>query len=65
MTKFSLKPAGWFGGNVLNRDILGSMEFACKVSGAKLIAVIGHSNCGAIKGAAVDNLGRRFQRFAY
>jgi carbonic anhydrase len=39
-------------GNVLNDDILGSMEFACKVSGAKLIAVIGHSNCGAIKGAA-------------
>ncbi len=32
--------------------ILGSMEFACKVSGAKVIAVIGHSNCGAIKGAA-------------
>jgi carbonic anhydrase len=42
-------------GNVLNEDILGSMEFACKVSGAKLIAVIGHSNCGAIKGA-VDNV---------
>jgi carbonic anhydrase len=41
-------------GNVLNGDILGSMEFACKVSGAKLIAVIGHSNCGAIKGAIDD-----------
>lgn len=41
-------------GNVLNKDILGSMEFACKVSGAKLIAVIGHSNCGAIKGAIDD-----------
>jgi carbonic anhydrase len=38
-------------GNVLNDDILVSLEFACKVSGAKLIAVIGHSNCGAIKGA--------------
>lgn len=38
-------------GNVLNDDILGSMEFACKASGAKLIAVVGHSNCGAIKGA--------------
>jgi len=38
-------------GNVINDDILGSMEFACKVSGSKLIAVIGHSNCGAIKGA--------------
>jgi len=41
-------------GNVLNDDILGSMEFACKVSGAKLIAVIGHTNCGAIKGAVDD-----------
>jgi carbonic anhydrase len=41
-------------GNVLNDDILGSMEFACKVSGAKLIAVVGHSNCGAIKGAIDD-----------
>jgi carbonic anhydrase len=38
-------------GNVLDGDILGSMEFGCKASGAKLIAVIGHSNCGAIKGA--------------
>jgi carbonic anhydrase len=38
-------------GNVLDDDILGSMEFGCKASGAKLIAVIGHSNCGAIKGA--------------
>ena len=41
-------------GNVLNDDILGSMEFACKASGSKLIAVIGHSNCGAIKGAIDD-----------
>jgi carbonic anhydrase len=41
-------------GNVLDDDILGSMEFACKASGAKLIAVIGHSNCGAIKGAVDD-----------
>jgi carbonic anhydrase len=38
-------------GNVLNEDILGSLEFACKVSGSKLIVVLGHSNCGAIKGA--------------
>jgi carbonic anhydrase len=37
-------------GNVLSDDMLGSMEFGCKVSGAKLIAIIGHSNCGAIKG---------------
>jgi carbonic anhydrase len=41
-------------GNILNEDILGSMEFACKASGAKLIAVVGHSNCGAIKGAIDD-----------
>ena len=41
-------------GNVLNGDVLGSLEFACKVSGAKLIAVIGHTNCGAIKGAVDD-----------
>lgn len=38
-------------GNVLNDDILGSMEFACKVAGAKVIMVLGHSGCGAIKGA--------------
>jgi carbonic anhydrase len=41
-------------GNVLDDDILGSMEFGCKASGAKLIAVIGHSDCGAIKGAVDD-----------
>ena len=39
-------------GNVVNDDILGSMEFACRVAGAKLIVVLGHSQCGAIKGAA-------------
>ena len=38
-------------GNVLNDDILGSMEFACKVAGAKLVLVMGHTSCGAIKGA--------------
>jgi carbonic anhydrase len=38
-------------GNVLNDDILGSMEFACNVAGAKLILVLGHSNCGAVRGA--------------
>lgn len=42
-------------GNVINPDILGSLEFACKVSGSKLIVVMGHSNCGAVKGA-VDNI---------
>ena len=38
-------------GNVLNDDILGSMEFACNIAGVKLIMVLGHSECGAIKGA--------------
>lgn len=38
-------------GNVVNDDILGSMEFACKVAGSKLIVVLGHTNCGAVKGA--------------
>lgn len=38
-------------GNIVNEDILGSMEFSCKVSGAKLVLVIGHELCGAIKGA--------------
>ena len=38
-------------GNVLNEDLLGSMEFACHLAGAKLIVVLGHSRCGAIKGA--------------
>ena len=38
-------------GNFVNEDILGSMEFACKVAGAKLIVVLGHTKCGAIKGA--------------
>ena len=42
-------------GNVLSEDLLGSFEFGCRVAGAKLIAVIGHSNCGAVKGA-VDNV---------
>ena len=41
-------------GNILNEDILGSMEFACKAAGAKLIAVIGHTKCGAVKGACTD-----------
>lgn len=41
-------------GNVLNDDILGSMEFACKVAGSKVVVVLGHSRCGAIKGACDD-----------
>ena len=42
-------------GNFVNEDILGSMEFACKVSGSKLVLVLGHEACGAIK-AAIDNV---------
>jgi|SRR5688572_16033393 len=38
-------------GNILNDDILGSMEFACKIAGSKIIVVLGHTKCGAIKGA--------------
>ena len=44
---FSVRIAG----NIVNEDILGSMEFACKVAGSKLIVVLGHSKCGAVKGA--------------
>lgn len=42
-------------GNFVNTDIIGSLEFATKVSGAKLIMILGHSGCGAIKGA-IDNV---------
>ena len=42
-------------GNVASEDILGSMEFACKVAGAKVVLVMGHTACGAIKGA-IDNV---------
>ena len=44
---FSVRIAG----NIINEDILGSMEFACKVAGSKIIVVLGHTKCGAIKGA--------------
>jgi carbonic anhydrase len=44
---FSIRIAG----NVVNDDVLGSMEYACKVVGSKLIVVLGHTKCGAIKGA--------------
>jgi len=47
---FSIRVAG----NIINEDVLGGMEFGVKLSGAKLIAVIGHTECGAIKGA-IDN----------
>ena len=38
-------------GNVLNEDLLGSLEYACKVAGSKLLVVLGHTSCGAVKGA--------------
>jgi len=47
---FSVRIAG----NFVNEDILGSMEFACKLAGTKLILVLGHTSCGAVKGAC-DN----------
>ena len=46
---------GRVAGNFVNVDLLGSMEFGCKVSGAKLIVVMGHESCGAIK-AAIDHV---------
>jgi carbonic anhydrase len=42
-------------GNIINQDILGSMEYACAVTGSKLIVVLGHTACGAVKGA-IDNV---------
>ena len=54
---FSIRIAG----NFANQDILGSMEFACNVAGSKLIVVLGHSKCGALKGgldaAKIEDLG--------
>jgi carbonic anhydrase len=44
---FSVRIAG----NIINEDILGSMEFGCKIAGAKIIVVLGHTKCGAVKGA--------------
>jgi carbonic anhydrase len=44
---FSVRIAG----NIINEDILGSMEFATKVAGSKIIVVLGHTKCGAVKGA--------------
>lgn len=45
---FSVRVAG----NVLSEDVLGSMEFACKLAGSKLIVIMGHTSCGAVRGAA-------------
>jgi carbonic anhydrase len=46
--------SGRVAGNIADEDILGSMEFACKVVGAKVVLVMGHTACGAIKGAIDD-----------
>ena len=48
---FSIRIAG----NFVNEDILGSMEFSCKIAGSKLVVVLGHTGCGAIKGVC-DNV---------
>lgn len=54
---FSIRIAG----NFVNQDILGSMEFGCNVAGSKLVVVLGHSKCGALKGgldaAAIEGMG--------
>ncbi|MFT4800752.1 MAG: carbonic anhydrase [Flavobacteriaceae bacterium] len=47
---FSIRIAG----NFVNSDILGSMEFGCKLAGTKLLVVLGHTACGAVKGACDD-----------
>lgn len=60
---FSVRIAG----NIQNPDILGSMEFSCKVAGAKVAVVIGHTKCGAVKGACdhveLGNLTTLLQKF--
>ena len=61
---FSIRIAG----NFINDDILGSMEFACKLAGSKLVVVLGHSSCGAVKGACdhaeLGNLTQMLQHIA-
>lgn len=65
---FSIRIAG----NFVNQDILGSMEFGCNVAGSKVIVVLGHSKCGALKGGldadkiedlGMDNLNHLIYRF--
>jgi len=46
--------SGRVAGNIADEDIMGSMEFACKAAGAKVVLVMGHTACGAIKGAIDD-----------
>lgn len=47
---FSVRVAG----NIINEDILGSMEYACKVAGSKIVVVLGHTKCGAVTAACQD-----------
>ena len=65
---FSIRIAG----NFVNQDILGSMEFGCKVAGSKLVVVLGHTKCGALKGGldaakiepmGLDNLNHLIHHF--
>jgi len=55
-------------GNFVNKDILGSLEFACKLAGSKLIIVLGHTSCGAVKGACdhvqLGNLTQMLEKIA-
>ena len=59
---FSIRIAG----NFANQDILGSMEFACNVAGSKLVVVLGHTKCGALKGGLdapqIEGLGMEIGR---
>lgn len=41
-------------GNIVNEDLLGSIEFACKLAGTKVLVILGHTACGAVKGACDD-----------
>ncbi len=60
---FSVRIAG----NIINEDILGSLEYACKIAGSKLILVLGHSKCGATYGACsgtkIGNLTQLLDKF--
>jgi len=52
-------------GNFINEDILGSMEFACKLAGSRVVMVLGHTSCGGVKGACDDaKLGNLTQMLA-
>merc|ERR1712193_363795 len=48
-------------GNFVNTDILGSLEYACKVAGSKAVVVLGHTHCGAVKGAC-DDVNKKYNK---